>query len=112
MSILEDVIYRHVNDRLTGVIEDALDKAIEERLLIVAPKVFARTPDRELTRGGWNLALMCAMREHWPDYQPHKAVADLSSYLDAKFGDPAYTWTYNAARNLAREYVADFGEPA
>lgn len=69
-------------------------------------------PTGRLSREEFDAALVVALREYWPEVDASTAVYWLRDYLDVPHGAKGYAWTADAARNLARLYVEDFGEAA
>lgn len=65
-----------------------------------------------LTESGFNWALAISLKKHWPDIDTPTAVKWLREYLDVPHGADGYDWTVSAAREIAAQYVADFGEAA
>ena len=54
-----------------------------------------------------------ALKRHWPEATALKCMGDFSEYLHSigmKFGDPDHDWSAGAARSLAAEYAAEYGD--
>ena len=51
--------------------------------------------------------------EIWPDHTYEKALLGIRDYMKRSgthFPDPGYDWSYNAARDMADEFMLDTGE--
>lgn len=46
----------------------------------------------------------------WPDFGMVRAIRELRDCLPDQFGHPDYDWSEEAARELAEEYIREFGE--
>ncbi|QQM29347.1 hypothetical protein JET14_13540 [Martelella lutilitoris] len=112
MSIFEMMIWNRIERSLASGLDGAINEALENKIHELAPSVLSKRPNDHLTEGGWNLALIVAMQELWPDTPKSDAIAMLQDYVGAEYGDEGHEWTFSAARDLAREYVSEFGEVA
>lgn len=105
---LNAVISRVVSETIVKVVDERLPSLIEE---IMTAK-FEREPNVNLTNAGFGWALSIALRKHWPNLDGKTAARWLWDYIDVPYGSKGYVWTYAAAREIAAQYVSDFGEAA
>lgn len=101
-----------IEKRVRSEVERQLDKQLPGIIRGMLADKFAKEPDRELSKIGFNWALALAIKKHWPDIPDYEAVRWLREYVGVPHGHPDYVWTARAADELAAEYVAEFGEPA
>lgn len=93
-------------------VKNTVSEVIERELPILVPKAMKdcleKTPDAQLNALGFSWAMAIALKEHWPDLDLKEASRLMWDYLDGiKFGDPGYSWSYSAAKELAHQYVLD-----
>lgn len=102
MSALQSVIQASMKRALDKVLPSFVEKAMQSAL--------DSNPDRQLKEIGFRWAFALRIRHHWPDVSLKEASYWLNDYMPSKFGDPEYDWSANAARELADDYVREFGE--
>jgi hypothetical protein len=73
-------------------------------------KAVMKDPNKELTPAGFYLACGIALKKHWPEVSFREGANWLIDYADVPVGTEGYFWNFNAAKDLAREYVSEFGE--
>lgn len=99
-----------VEKELPNMIQKAMAEQLEKTLPSILMENFEKTPDRQLNEAGFNWALYLYLKKDWPDVGKYESVRWLREYLEVPYGDPEYSWTASAAKQLADEYVREFGE--
>lgn len=99
-QIVDDTIMKEIDKQLPAITTDIIIKSIKSN------------PDRQLSDAGFGWALAIALQEHWPDLDRMTAVRWLREYVEVPTGTTGYDWSYSAAKSLAAQYVAEFGELA
>jgi hypothetical protein len=108
MSVLDRLIRRKVEE----VVKQVIDERLPAMVAASMAKTFARHPDCQLTKAGFEWAFIIAINDRWPATPADICRLWLWDYLDARYGAPGYAWTARAARLLADQYVSEFGEVA
>lgn len=106
--VIHDTIENYVRDKVPKILDARLPSIIKEHLA----KRFADEPDLSLTKAGFYWAFAIAIQCLWPDVTNETAARWLEDYLPAPVGTAGYDWTPRAAGELAKSYVAEFGEAA
>lgn len=87
-----------MNDKLADAIALGLIKAVTV------------DPNRQLTDVGFKLACGIALKKHWPQVTIKDGSQWLLDYVEVPIGSEGYDWSFSAAKDIAREYVSEFGE--
>lgn len=106
MNWFRPLIEKTVTETIKKVIDDELPGLVEK---IITEK-YEKQPNLELTEVGFSWALSIALRKHWPQMDNKTASRWLWDYVGVPFGAKGYKWTYSGAKELASEYVQEFGE--
>lgn len=93
-----------------GRLSELFGSAIAESLIKSIEK--ADRDNLELTEVGFDWALAISLKRHWPDIDTQTAIRWLREYIGVPYGTAGYDWTVSAAREIAAQYAADFGEAA
>mgnify|MGYP001443662189 CR=1 FL=1 len=112
MSILSRLLQCHVKQVVGEIVIKTVDDLLPSLVDEIAVAKFERGPNLELTNAGFGLALSIALRKHWPDLDGETAARWLWDYISTPFGSKGHDWTYSAAKEIAAQYVSEFGERA
>lgn len=110
------LIKRHVEDAVAEALRTKVPAIVSAKApAIIAEhlrKRFSEEPKAELTEAGFVWAFHLALEEMWPSVDIKTSSSWLWEFIEAPFGIDGYEWTPRAARELANEYVQQFGEAA
>lgn len=80
---------------------------------IINEKIRELKPETQLTFAGFLNVFAVFLCDIWPDLDNNTAQIWCAEYLkmaDVRFGSESYFWTACAARDLAKQYVDEYGE--
>jgi len=109
---ISKAVSQAVEDEMPSAIEKAFDRILPGMVERAILEKFRSEPNRQLSELGFNWALALSLKEFWPEMSVADAVSSLRSYIDTPHGHSDYDWSFNAAREIAREYVNEVGEVA
>ena len=67
-------------------------------------------PEKFVSKSKYYRAFYNEMLRYWPNVTASEAREYAREYSAGKFGSTDFDWSEEAAREMARSYVADFGE--
>lgn len=110
MSVVSALFQRRIRQEVDSIIVKVIDDLLPPRVEEVVAKRLEQMPTADLTSAGFGWALSIALRKHWPEIDGKTAARWLWDYVGVPFGTRGYGWTYADAREIASQYVAQFGE--
>lgn len=67
-------------------------------------------PEKFVSKSKYYRAFYNEMLRYWPNVTSSEAREYAREYTSARFGHSGFDWSEEAAREMARSYIADFGE--
>lgn len=115
--MFERLINKTVEETIDKELPSILDKAVARQIKkmmpdIVAdymPKFLAANPNAELTKEAFDFAFYIALKERWTGVDRIEAREYIGPYV-SDYGKPGFTFTYNSARDAAKEVADEFSE--
>lgn len=105
MSI-QGLIRKLVSEEMPKILDDVIRKAAEKEMM----KMFERKPNEQLTKIGFDWALVLYFHHYWPNITRKEAVDCADDCMDVPYGTDGYDWSASAAKELVYNYVTTYGE--
>ncbi|MEV5054635.1 hypothetical protein MRBLRH13_000216 [Agrobacterium radiobacter] len=97
-----------VVDATKRELDRILPAMIEEQIF----RLFEKEPDVNLTKVGFDWALVLYFEKSWPGISRHTALSFAKDCLEIPYGTSGYDWSASAAKELVLQYVSQHGEVA